>query len=499
MSFPKRKRMANNQSLPHVDAADNDLEAALAPPLKASLQELLHANRNVQETILTQLQEIARNKLANRRQRDLILRQAADEHVSRRRRDNNLAATAAPRRKKWDKSFFTGPDHSQPQPNSDTLRRRKLEQATFLYHSQPPWSKSHSEILWNLMQTANIATGTTTKDGNNTQTAAAATATAGSTAVATAASSASIDWDQISNTLRDVHDIHQSPDSCRLRAKRLRMERSQTPFTKSDAIKMSELLHLQPNPNWNDIAQVLSTDGNVRQRTPWECLVAYQTKLRPVQPFRWSLLQDEFLLKYLAAAGPQCVVDGTMVRDFATILSGVPKSHLLARINSSLLNPNLKHEAWSDEEERRLCILMKVYSRGGAHESEEGSSASPLFLTSTHFPNRSTKAVSDKWNRSLDPAYSSRPFTPQEDAKLLRLVREYPDLGWTRLSHEHFNSRHGQRLAHRWTELADHDAIVAQSKLVQSRRHHSPQDAAATLTERDFVVHVKQNKRVRKG
>jgi hypothetical protein len=147
-----------------------------------------------------------------------------------------------------------------------------------------------------------------------------------------------------------------------------------------------------------------------------------------------------------------------------------------------------------------LCVLMKVYSQG-PHNYEQGeqtsTSSSPLYLASTHFHNRSTKAVSDKWNRSLDPAYSSRPFTPQEDAKLVQLVKQYPALGWTRLSMEHFSSRHGQRLAHRWTELADQDALVAQAKLVQSRKHHLKHDAAAALTENDFVVQIKP-KRARK-
>ena len=39
-------------------------------------------------------------------------------------------------------------------------------------------------------------------------------------------------------------------------------------------------------------------------------------------------------------------------------------------------------------------------------------------------PNRSGKLVMDKWNRSLNPIYSTQPFTKAENERLVSAVKE---------------------------------------------------------------------------
>ena len=82
---------------------------------------------------------------------------------------------------------------------------------------------------------------------------------------------------------------------------------------------------------------------------------------------------------------------------------------IFGRINNSLLNPKLKHDSWSPEEERRLGIAMKIYS-------DQPKSA--LYLAGTHIHGRAGGSVADKWSRSLNPEFSARPFTREEDQQL---------------------------------------------------------------------------------
>lgn len=494
-----RNRNGKRKAPPSPSAAS--AAASFAPSLQAALEKALAANQSLQEVIYSQLDQVLRSKADNRRQREELLRKQQEKWRLCCSQSLQLALPPLLLERKWTRAFFAGPDRSsRPSDNEDTKRRRNMEKTTFFYHSQPPWSKAQSEQLWKLIkEVENNATALLDNDVAPTFLK-------------------SLDWSSISKRLSTEFNIQFTPDECRLHAHRLQLDRANVPFSKAESLKISEMVHsmttrngnasndhsssssnnatddtqwepqqqdIKNEPDWLAIAQAL------HPRTPWECLVTYQTKLRPIQPHTWTLAQDEFLLRYVAAAGPQAVLDGTFIRDLQHMLPQVPKSHLLSRINASLLNVNMKHEGWSAQEERTLCLLMKVYSYGSSTVSSSSSSMSPLYLATTHFSNRSTKSVSDKWNRSLDPAYSSRPFTPQEDKKLLQIRQAFPEMGWMRLSLEHFPTRHGQRLAHRWTELVDQDQLCATTKLVKARKRQGT-DAHAVLTEDDFVIQVKQ-------
>lgn len=82
-----------------------------------------------------------------------------------------------------------------------------------------------------------------------------------------------------------------------------------------------------------------------------------------------------------------------------------------------------------------------------------------LLLLQAHFPGRSNKSVGEKWDRSLNPEYSSRPFTPEEDRILLEAIRASPDTGWAELS-ERFDSRHPRSLYHRWDQIATEQDLL---------------------------------------
>jgi hypothetical protein len=144
----------------------------------------------------------------------------------------------------------------------------------------------------------------------------------------------------------------------------------------------------------------------------------------------------------------------------------------------------LKNEPWSQDEERQLPILMKMYYNNSDSSSSTvtvAATKNDLFLASTHFNHRGTKSVVDKWHRSINPEYSTKPFSKQEDEKLVQILRDAIAatkcdgdgdssgfaMGWTKLSQMHFPDRHPQRLMNRWAELASDTDILKREQALQ--------------------------------
>jgi hypothetical protein len=433
----------------------------------ATLQQAVICSRKLQITLLADLERIAARKAANRSQaaeytRQLLLAQhvVVDATATTSSADSSTAS-AVDSKRKWTRRFFVDAKGNEPGLNADTVRRRAMEGDSFFYHRKPPWSKKESKDL--LAAVAASRSNTTT-----TATTQQASATSeGST----------IDFSNVASLLLGNRkpgstSLPRTPEECQIHHRQLQ-ETMQ--FSKQELQKLSEKVAQASTPvDWDAIAESLSRTEC--QRTAWDCLVAYHTKVGAhskssklqTTSSTWTVQEDELLLKFLAAAGPQAVVESKNALVHYTILNQLlttkSKKQIYSRANQSLLNPNLKRSEWSDEEERRLPIFMKIY-----HRPEDESLAmvvNPLFLASTHCYGRGTKSVVDKWNRSINPEYSSQPFTQQEDEALMRVMRETV-LGWTELTQLHFPDRHPQRLQSRWSELAsDQDILDRERELL---------------------------------
>jgi hypothetical protein len=92
----------------------------------------------------------------------------------------------------------------------------------------------------------------------------------------------------------------------------------------------------------------------------------------------------------------------------------------------------------------------------------------------------------------LPSAYSTRPFTSQEDKAILDTVSGNYAVGWQELSETFFPNRHPYRLMHRWTELAsDQDIVQRDADALDKRK------TTGTLTSDDYVVQVVSKKQRR--
>jgi hypothetical protein len=151
----------------------------------------------------------------------------------------------------------------------------------------------------------------------------------------------------------------------------------------------------------------------------------------------------------------------------------------LHRIHHSLVNPKLSGDPWTADEERKLVVCLKMYhdyycdaepaaAPGSADVAAPSASASAAAVSKAlnaiaehHLGHRrSAKSATDKWKKSLDPGHSSLPFTELEDARLVQMAASLPTVGWAELCRLHFPSRHPERVAKRWAEIATNEQIL---------------------------------------
>jgi hypothetical protein len=447
------------------------------------LLRALESNRALQETISQELAVIAARKVENRETAAIV-----SQHLVTAMHHRQPTSMVGNPYRKEEERFFSqnrfGKPADCPEPNADTLHRRSLERKTFLSHRQPPWSKAETTKMLEIIDEQQISTS-----GQYSTT-----------------SPAEVDFAHVAASLelgshRELEDMASSgmkkkiasfsrpaprtAEECEVHYLRMKHEKVR-PFTKKELLHISEAVHSESSPEWAGIA------ASLVDRTAWDCLVAYQTRINPVQADPWTPEEDELLLKYIFAAGPQLLIDKAFVErvQSSTMLPRKTKKQIFTRSTASLLNPKLMHENWSQDEERRLVLLMKIYRDADAD----------VYMASTHF-RRGTKSVVDKWCRSLSPAYLTRPFTEAEDKALVQTVRSMGNnIGWTELSEKHFPDRHPHRLMARWTDLASdkdilerEDDLFAQARRIRKRgavSNDGNDRDMATLTKEDFVVQV---------
>lgn len=250
------------------------------------------------------------------------------------------------------------------------------------------------------------------------------------------------------------------------------------------------------NTNWDDIAIQLNTN-----RTPWQCFSHYQTNLNPNSNSTiWSKDENELLLKYIGFKGPTFLIDNShsddMCRSFFPLRS---ITQVLIHSHTSLVNPNIDNDTWSEEEERKLCVCMKIYK----------NAPSPIIKAAMHYTNRSPKSVSDKWGRCLNPHYDNSPFKPEEDEELLSAVNLVNNDGnpntkpnWAEMSRSisTLSKRKPAHLIRRWMDIAPEDEVlehyqnkVKMKQAVKKKMIIGNSNGEALFCPDDFVVRVKKD------
>ena len=85
---------------------------------------------------------------------------------------------------------------------------------------------------------------------------------------------------------------------------------------------------------------------------------------------------------------------------------------------------------------------------------------------SSHFhPYRQVDKVTKKWERSLNPRITNKQFTPEEDARLLEIVKKSAAAKqFGEIAKEHFPGRTRDQVYRRWVEIAPPEDVVEKYK-----------------------------------
>jgi hypothetical protein len=366
--FAHRTHYRSSLAKPHITNVSSQMTSSVNSEATAkSLERALKSNLRLQAELARRVETIAQKKASNRRLASRITSQIVStwneideirkppEPIepkvrSKKRKKGDEAKESGegePKKysakkwnydpyRKWTRRFFVDPDDDIPEPNEDVVKRRKLEEGKFFYHTtSPPWTKKEVQTLQSIVADK-------TKETNE--------------------GADSLDFDNVAQLLEEQMktDKNRLPTvkprsgaDCRLK---YTDTRKQAPFSKEESMKVLEQVHLHNGaPPWPEVATSVN-------RSTWQCLSTYKTKLTSSRSLPFTPSEDEVLLKIAAAAGPQFVLNIGVAADLAArFFPHRSPKQVLARMNSSLLNPNYAREVWSDEEERRLVLCMKVY------------------------------------------------------------------------------------------------------------------------------------------
>jgi len=245
--------------------------------------------------------------------------------------------------RKWPLDYFVDPLGLRPEPNQDTIKRRKIEESTFFYHRSPPWTKGEDKLLKaGEREPEKLAEATKKEKG-------------------------------FPSTSRSRTTLE-----CKLRAESLNRKR---PFSKEESQLIQSIIkQSEGKPDWHKVAEQLS------DRTAWECMCHYKQKLEKV-PLLFDPTHDAVLLRYMACQGPQFVWDNAAAAHWAHRMApSLPLSRVFQKTGQ--INPNITTEFWKADPERKFLLAMHMYDNN-------------LPKVTNHFPDRTPMQVHHKWERSM--------------------------------------------------------------------------------------------------
>lgn len=280
-----------------------------------SLQEALEANLKAQSQVEKELILFAEKKKLNREAAAKIIRLLPSNSML----DNYFASCVD---RPWSRRFFVDQTGSTAPPNKDSIFRKTLEKDMFFSHESPLWSTKEVEVLHQIVKENKAAV------------------TPGNPGI----EDIPVDFDDVALKLSSRFSTRRSAEECRVK-----YQPNRSSITKEEYLKLLKQFHS---------GEALSLD----KRSRWQAFSAFRSfhgRNGSACP-PWTLEEDEVLLRAIAAAGPQQVLDQSFSSKISPVLKKAPKM-ILQRTMNSLLNPKFLNDTWSDHDERKLCLLMKIY------------------------------------------------------------------------------------------------------------------------------------------
>jgi hypothetical protein len=275
----------------------------------------IHANHEAQKAVEKQIEVIVRERFKNRQK-------AASLEIPLTSMVNRGSSEIDQSGRLWTRNFFVDKHGGMPEPNEDSKLRFRLEAEVLANHRSPLWNKREIEHLHDIVKNecSSLISVATNDLGE---------------------SISSVDFEKVANRLYKKTKIRRTAEECQVK-----YQPNRSPFSKDETLELLRKFH-----NGDELS--------LPHRTRWQAFKAFHAAAN-IRNVPWTLEQDRVLFKTIAAAGPQQPVSVSFASQLSNVLQKPPKV-ILQRTMTSLLNPNFINDSWSEDDERKLCLLMKVY------------------------------------------------------------------------------------------------------------------------------------------
>lgn len=292
------------------------------------------------------------------------------------RRSNNLGVVAGERewrynpKRKWLRRYFIDPDGSVPVPNADVVARVSLERDCSLTNllSRDARTGKRTRTLSGKSSSGIIGKISPMKASERDRIYEVFVKNYGHP-----------DWKEVANAVRSTEGGHSFPSAWDCFRQVQKSAALAAATASKDAAANAASTSFESCPLSLPLPQTLRKSSNASA---------------PHAAHLWDDSEDAILLKSIAILGPQVVLNRNTVSDLTSrLLCDRTVKQTTARANASLANPNLTSDNWSTEEEQKLALCMRIYSK----------SPSALLKSYAHFPDRPSRAVAEKWFQSIGP------------------------------------------------------------------------------------------------
>lgn len=347
-----------------------------------------------------------------------------------------------------------------------------------------------------------------------------------------------IDWEEVAKSIGSKH----SPFECMMQYQNHdRIHINKQPWTAQEESSLKEIAEMHKDCFWIDIADQLKTG-----RSPWDCFSHYQQVLnnKILNTSEWTEEEDRKLNNAIQEYGFK------NWKNVANCIPGRSSSQCTYRWRKSIeCNSTLVGGTWTDEENRRLFLAAISHKLPLAVEScksnvdieqllnnqdsnlqainnnNDNNHDDDVVNVANKKPKKSNKRKNDnednekketnwidlaqlvgtkdasrcreRWWNHLDPTLNFDPFTPEEDAQLMKLVKILGVGNWAKIA-KYMPGRTDRKLMMRWKRLEEITSVnkfeennqkkrkkIINPKLNRYRSH------ADTLKDTDYVAVLK--------